>query len=137
MSSRENLLTWLGLGAAGVLVLFVGYAFVWSPLEDAWKRQAEAASDLADAESKLLAQKKGDERGTGLSPRLKLAKELSLPPSAPAPKGKPVFRPLEDRKAMHVQQLGHEYRKYLYDLLINAGFEKPEVVARPAPAKNG
>jgi hypothetical protein len=127
------MLVWLGLGAGAVLVLFVGYLFVWSPLEDTWRRQAEADKELSEALEKLSVQKKTNDRLLKVSPRLKVAEKLSLPPSAPPVKGKPaLFRPLDDQKAAHVAVLGHEYRNYLLGLLINAGFEKPEVTARPS-----
>ena len=83
MTGRERFLMWVGLGAAGFLVLFVGYAFVWSPLADAWQTRKDALTTLTQTQNDLNTQLKTNAHILKLDPRLALASKLSLPKSNP------------------------------------------------------
>lgn len=136
MSARENLITWLGIGAGAALVCFVGYVFVWSPLEDAYKSHESATKALADADQKLTQQQKANRALLELSPRLAMANELSLPPK-PKATGKPSpLQPLKDREASHANHLVNEYKRYLRAVLSKAGLKIiGEVKWQPAPTQ--
>ena len=46
MTSREKTLLMISLGAVAAGILFVGYAFVYAPLTDAWERHDAAKEAL-------------------------------------------------------------------------------------------
>ncbi len=138
MTGRERFLMYVGLGAAGLLVLFVGYAFVWAPLDEAWSEKRKAEEELANLQNDYNAQVKKNDHVTKLNPRLVLAQKLSLPRSDPVIDGK-QYMPVADRKAVHLANLRSAYDAYLHELLRKAGFrqETIEIKVRQAPKAGG
>jgi hypothetical protein len=128
MTSRERFLMWVGLGAACFLVVFVGYTFVWSPLEDAYSRRQTAEDELAKAQRGLRSLEAQNKKILELDPRLAMAKEISLPPRDPSLKKLGI--PPADQQKRHEDRMRGEYEGYLRNVLDKAGFKSYNITGK-------
>ncbi|NBO93015.1 MAG: hypothetical protein EBV06_12000 [Planctomycetia bacterium] len=126
----------IALGGVVAGVLFVGYAFVWSPLADAYERRAKADEEYQKKSVDLNKLTSENDSIVKLHPRVGQWKKLSVPPSDPALK-KPGSS-AEDKKQLHVSRMKTEYEKYLSDVMRRNGMkaETVKVVEKP-PSKVG
>ena len=136
MTSRERLLVWAGGAAALLLVAFVGYAFAWTPLQDAQERTQQADEKRKKTEQEVADAVRANGRILKKDPRLSLWKELSLPPADPA--AQKQGRSPAEQKERHLSVVQTDYKLYLNDLLSRSGFAGKTIrVAVKAPDKRG
>ena len=87
----------------------MGYAFVFSPLADAWERRTKADAEYAKKDAELKKRQSENDTILKLHPRLAQWNKLSLPPRDPALKKPGVS--LEDQKQLHYSKLKTEYER--------------------------
>lgn len=135
MTNRQKLLVTVAASAVVLGVLFVGYAFVYSPLVDAWDRRSQVDDELKKVQDDLKDQNGQAKTIVKLSPRLEQWAKLSLPPRDPSLRKEGVSA--EDQKNRHLSQLKTEYERYLSGLLRESGMkaETIKIVERAADKK--
>jgi hypothetical protein len=136
VTGRERFLVMIALVGVGLGVVFVGYAFIYAPLEDAWARRAVAAADYDKADAELKKVEKENGEILKLHPRLAQWNKLSLPPRDPALKKPGVS--VEDQRQLHLSLLKTAYERYLTDVMRGSGLKAESVkVEEKAASKVG
>jgi hypothetical protein len=119
------MLVMIALGGVAAGILFVGYAFVYAPLADAWERRTKADEEYAKKDGELKTAQAENDAVLKLHPRLAQWNKLSLPPRDPALKQPGVH--IEDQKQRHFSKLKSDYGAYLDRVMRNSGM-KPETI---------
>ncbi|MGL4554462.1 MAG: hypothetical protein ACRC33_25140 [Gemmataceae bacterium] len=137
MTAREMFLVRVALAAVAGGILFVGYAFIWSPLADAHERRTKAGEEFSKKDTDLKAALAENDAIVKLHPRLTQWNKLSLPPRNPDLKKPGVS--VEDQKQLHVSRLKTEYESYLSGLMRRSGMraETVKVTEEKAASKVG